>query len=150
LRYIKAAACLPAKVWRKEVSAKVRTQTAGSDGAKPMVVVVDNDAAVLGALKFALELEGFAVTPFRSAAEVLAEKDLPASGCLVVDFNLSGMNGLDLVAALRDRSVSLPAILIAGSASPDVRRRAAAASMPIVEKPLFGNALLNAINAKIA
>ena len=125
-------------------------QAAGSDGSKPTVVVVDNDAALLGALKFALELEGYVVAPFRSAAEVLAEKNLPDSGCLVIDFNLSGMNGLDLVAALRNRSVSLPAILIAGSAPPDVRRRAAAASMPIVEKPLFGNALLNAIRATIS
>ncbi len=125
-------------------------QAAGSDGSKPRVVVVDNDAALLGALKFALELEGYVVTPFRSAAEVLAEKNLPDSGCLVVDFNLSGMNGLDLVAALRNRSVSLPAILIAGSASPEVRRRAAAAHMPIVEKPLFGNTLLNAISSTIS
>ncbi len=125
-------------------------QAAGSDGAKPTVVVVDNDAALLGALKFALELEGYAVTPFRSAAEVLAEKHLPASGCLVVDFDLIGMNGLDLVAALRNRSVGLPAILITGSASREVRRRAAAANMPIVEKPLFGNTLVNAIHNTIA
>ena len=124
-------------------------QAAGSDGAKPTVVVVDNDAALLGALKFALELEGYAVTPFSSAAEILAEKHLPASGCLVVDFDLNGMNGLDLVAALRNRSVGLPAILITGSASREVRRRAAAANMPIVEKPLFGNTLVNAIHDTI-
>lgn len=133
-----------------EDSAEVRMPAAGSDGARPTVVVVDNDAAVLGALKFALELEGYSVAPFRSAAEVLAEKHLPASGCLVVDFDLTGMNGLDLVAALRNRSVRLPAILITGSASREVRRRAAAANMPVVEKPLFGNTLLNAIDATIA
>jgi len=120
-----------------------------SDGARPTIVVVDNDAAVLGALKFALEIEGYAVSPFRSAAEILAERNLPESGCLVVDLNLPGMSGLDLVAALRDRAVALPAILLAGTAPPDVRRRAAAAAMPIVEKPLFGNALLNAIHAKL-
>jgi two-component system, LuxR family, response regulator FixJ len=123
---------------------------AGSDGAKPTVVVVDNDAAVLGALKFSLELEGYTVTAFRSAAEVLAATNLPKHGCLVIDLNLPGMNGLDLVVALRNRAVRLPAILTAGSTSPDVRRRAAAAHMPIVEKPLFGNALLNAIHETIA
>jgi two-component system, LuxR family, response regulator FixJ len=113
--------------------------------ARPMVVVVDNDDAVLGALKFSLELEGFGVTAFRSGAEVLAKKDLPKSGCLITDFNLADMNGLDLVAALRSRAVQLPAILITGSASPSLRKRAAAAGMPIVEKPLLGNALLVAI-----
>jgi FixJ family two-component response regulator len=121
----------------------------GSDGARPTVVVVDNDAAVVNALKFALELEGYAVAPFRSAAEVLAEKNLPQTGCLVIDLNLSGMSGLDLVAALRKRAVRLPAILTAGSVSPEVKRRAAEARMPIVAKPLFGNALLNAIHDTI-
>ncbi len=116
------------------------------DGTRPTIVVVDNDAALLGALQFALELEGYTVAPFRSAAEVLAEKHLPEAGCLVIDFNLAGTNGLDLVAALRSRSVALPAILVAGSASPELRRRAAAAMMPVVEKPLLGNALLNAIH----
>jgi FixJ family two-component response regulator len=119
------------------------------DGAKPTIVVVDNDAAVLGALKFALEIEGYAVAPFRSAAEVLAQRNLPESGCLVIDLNLPGMSGLDLLKALRDRAVRLPAILLAGRAPPDVKRRAAAAAMPIVEKPLFGNTLLNAIRAKL-
>ena len=120
-----------------------------SNGSKPTIVIVDNDAAVLGALKFSLEIEGYSVAPFRSAAEVLAERNLPESGCLIIDLDLSGMSGLDLVTALRDRAVRLPAILLAGSAPPDVRRRAAAAAMPIVEKPLFGNALLNAIRAKL-
>jgi FixJ family two-component response regulator len=121
----------------------------GSNGAKPTVVVVDNDAAVVNALKFSLELEGYAVAPFRSAAEVLAMKDLPESGCLVIDLDLSGMNGLDLVAALRKRAVRLPAILTAGRASPEVRRRAAEASVPIVAKPLLSNALLIAIHKTI-
>ena len=36
-------------------------QVSDADGAKPTVVVVENDAALVGALKFALELEGFGV-----------------------------------------------------------------------------------------
>jgi FixJ family two-component response regulator len=123
---------------------------ASSDRTRPTIVIVDNDAALLGALKFALEIEGYAVAPFRSASELLAQRHLPETGCLVIDLNLAGTNGLDLLKALRDRAVKLPAILLAGNASPDVRQRAAAVAMPIVEKPLFGNALVNAIHAKLA
>ena len=89
-------------------------QVPDGDGARPTVVVVDNDAALVGALKFALELEGFGVITYLSSAEVLAEKHLPAHGCMVVDFNLAGTNGLDLVMALRAREIALPMVLIAG------------------------------------
>jgi hypothetical protein len=45
----------------------------------------------------------------------------------------------------RHRHVSAPAILITGDPSLTVRERARKASVPIVEKPLLGNALLQKI-----
>ncbi len=109
------------------------------------VVVVDDDPAVLGALKFALELEGFAVASYRGGAELLAQKHLPQTGCLVIDFKLPDMDGLDLLAALRKREVRSPAVLITTHPSAILRKRADAAAVPIVEKPLLGDALLDAI-----
>lgn len=114
------------------------------------VVVVDSDPAVLGALKFALELEGFGVTAFRSGTEALAQRNLPLSGCLVTDFNLADMSGLDLVASLRDRAVQLPAILLTSDPPARLRRRAAAAGMQIVEKPLLGDTLGEAIREALS
>jgi len=46
---------------------------------------------------------------------------------------------------LRSRHFSAPAILITSDPSPSVRARAGKASVPIVEKPLLGNALLQKI-----
>ena len=109
------------------------------------VVVVDDDPAVLGALKFALELEEFSVAAYRSGSELLAEARLPDFGCLVIDFKLPDMDGLSLLAALRDRAVRLPAVLITSNPSASLRRRAEEVAAPIVEKPLLGNALLDAI-----
>lgn len=117
--------------------------------AREAVVVVDDDPAVLGALKFALELEGFAVAAYRRGSELLAQKRLPQEGCLIVDFKLPDMDGLSLIASLRSRSVRLPAILITSHPSSSLRERAAAASTPIIEKPLLGNALLDAIRAAL-
>ena len=91
------------------------------------VVVVDDDPAVLGALKFALELEGFSVADYRSGSELLAQSELPQAGCLVIDFRLPDMNGLDLLAALRRSGVTLPAILITTNPSALIRANAAAA-----------------------
>ena len=114
------------------------------------VVVVDDDPAVLGALKFALELEGFSVADYRSGSELLAQSELPQAGCLVIDFRLPDMNGLDLLAALRRSGVTLPAILITTNPSALIRANAAAAQVPIVEKPLLGNALVDGIRGALA
>lgn len=109
------------------------------------VIVIDDDPAVLAALQFALELEGFAVEVFHEGSELLSGDRLPRAGCLVIDYVLPGMNGLDVLAALRSRRVTLPAILITTHPSTILRERAAAQGMQIVEKPLLGDALINAI-----
>jgi FixJ family two-component response regulator len=114
------------------------------------VVVVDDDPAVLGALKFALELEGFSVSGYRSASELLATAGLPEAGCLVIDFKLPDVDGLNLLAALRNRAVQLPAVLITTNPTASLRRRAAAIDVPIVEKPLLGNALVDAIRTALS
>ena len=113
------------------------------------VVVIDDDPAVLGALKFALDLEGFSASAYRSGSELLAESDLPETGCLVIDFKLPDTDGLSLLAALRNRAVRLPAVLITTNPSASLRRRAAAVDVPIVEKPLLGNALVDAIRTAL-
>ena len=76
---------------------------------------------------------------------MLNDRELPRGGCLVIDHHMPGMNGLDVVAELRDRHVSVPAILITSQPTPGLSRRAAMAGVPIVEKPLLGNALIDRI-----
>jgi len=110
-----------------------------------VILVVDDDAAVLNSLKFALEIEGFRVFVFTSAEALLKEPELPASSCLIVDQNLPGRSGLELVAQLRQRDVRFPAILITSHPSLALRRQALTADVAVVEKPLLGNALSEAI-----
>ena len=116
----------------------------------PLIVVVDDDAAVRNSLKFSLEVEGFAVRTFSAGADLLNAADLPGCACFVVDQNMPGMSGLDLVAKLRDRRVSVPVILITSHPSAAVSDRAAHAGIPIVEKPFLGNALYDRIRVAVA
>src|SRR6516162_6779091 len=111
-------------------------------------IVIDDDPGVRSSLKFALEVEGFAVRTYPTGSDLLDEEDMPESGCVVADYHLPGMNGLDLLARLRDRKVSLPAILITTDPSAAVRGRAATARVRLVEKPLLSDALFQGIRAR--
>lgn len=110
-----------------------------------IVIVIGGDLAVRHALKFWLELEGLLVRSYVSGAEFLAAGELTRCDCLVVDETSPETNGLQLIAHLRDRNVSAPAILVTGHPSSSLRKEAEKVGVPIVEKPLLGNGLLDTI-----
>lgn len=112
-------------------------------------VVVDDDADLLSALSFSLELDGLRVVTHRTADSVVA-RDLPrADACLVLDYKLPSANGLDLLHDLREAGVTLPAILVTSNASAEVRRRTRDAGAVLIEKPLLGETLVTAIRVAI-
>jgi two-component system response regulator FixJ len=116
----------------------------------PIVAIVDDDAAVCNSLKFALELEGFAVRAYCSGPELLRAGDLDDCRCFVIDQRMPAMTGLELIAKLRGRHVLAPAILLTSNPDAMLRARAATTNAPIVEKPLLGNALLERIREACA
>jgi len=113
--------------------------------APAVVVVVDDDPAVCNSLKFSLELEGFAVRTYGSGVDLLRAGDLGDCDCFVVDQRMPVMSGMDLIATLRERKVTTPAILIVSQPNAAVSARASRADIPIVEKPFLNNALLERI-----
>ncbi len=118
--------------------------------AKQVILLVDDDEAVRNSLRNLMEGEGFVVRAFSNGHELLNDASLPATGCLVVDYHMPAMNGLELVSALRGRGVSIPAILITGNLTKYVRDRAAAAAVLVVEKPGLGSYLLDCVREAVA
>ena len=117
---------------------------------RPAVILVDDDPAVTHAMQFSFDLEGLDVRGFRDAESVLAASDLPETGCLIIDHNLPGMDGLALLEQLRAIGVRQPAILITTNPRTALRNRAAAAGVPIIEKPLLTDALLTTVRKALA
>lgn len=116
-----------------------------SETQRPAILLVEDDPAVVNALKFSLELEGIEVSAYADAEILLASRPLPESGCLVLDYNLPGMDGLDLLEHLRAENVTLPAILITTNPRSALLARAALAGVQIIEKPLLTDALRDAV-----
>ena len=115
------------------------------------VVVVDDDAAVRAALKFALEVEGFHVQLYDSSLAVLAAANLPKRGCLVIDYRMPTIDGIELVDELRRRNVALPAILISARVTRALRDLAARSGLTrVLEKPLSDTTLVENIRGALA
>lgn len=110
-----------------------------------VLFVVDDDAAVLTSLKFALELEGFEVRTYSDAQSLLRKPEIGRNDFLVIDYRLPDTNGLDLIERLRAKGVMARTVLITSNPSQDVCKKAAALSVPILEKPLFDNSLIKTI-----
>jgi FixJ family two-component response regulator len=120
-------------------------------GKSDVVLVVDDDEAVLGALKFALEAEGLQVRAYRGAVALLADLNMPRFGCLVVDYRMPIMDGLELVSVLRERGVKAPAIIVTGRTNKDLEAHASKLGIrQVLEKPLSDGALLAAIRSALA
>lgn len=114
------------------------------------LVLVDDDPALLHALSFAFETEGYEVRAFGDAESLLADPEATnRSLCLVLDQKLPGMSGLALLAALRAQNVVAPAILITSNPPATVRREALAANIEIVEKPLLDGVLATKVREAV-
>ncbi|MDO8411856.1 MAG: response regulator [Phenylobacterium sp.] len=112
----------------------------------PMVILLDDDAALRQALTFSLEIEGYQVLSCETGDQLTAQALPDHDACLVLDYRLATGTGLDVLEALRARGVVLPAILITSHPKPDVHARAERLAATLVEKPLLGDLLLARIH----
>lgn len=113
-------------------------------------MIVDSDTALLGALRFDLELDGFAVETHRSVASLRPDRLPVVEACLVIEDNLPGQRGLDLLRRLRSASIGLPAIVMTSQPTAAFAQRAEALGAAMLEKPLLGDALNLAIRRALA
>jgi FixJ family two-component response regulator len=80
----------------------------------PTVFVVDDYAPVRSSISRLLRAAGFAVAPFASAEEFLAQYDPQKVGCLVLDLAMPSLNGLELQHVLAKAGSLLPIIFLTG------------------------------------
>jgi FixJ family two-component response regulator len=116
----------------------------------PVVFVVDDDAALRGALKFLLESVGLHVAVYSRAEEFLRsylrEFPLNQPGCLLLDVRMPGMSGLHAQQKLPEVGIDLPVIIITGHA--DVSMAVTSmkqGAFDFVEKPFNDQLLLDSV-----
>ena len=79
---------------------------------KEQVWVIDDDHAIRWVLEKALQREGMSVTVFENANGVLSALQQSRPDAIMADIRMPGLNGLELLARLRERAPDLPVIIM--------------------------------------
>lgn len=111
--------------------------------ALPVVYIVDDDEAVRDSFAALLDASGIQTRCFGSAEEYLAARNGSLGGFLLLDVNLPGMGGLEMLEHLRAKGDNVPTAIVTARRSPKVDERARrAGALAIFDKPVDWSALL--------
>ena len=119
--------------------------------ARSTIFLVDDDEAVLRALRRLLGTAGYEVRSYTSPLRFLAEHDPAAPGCAVLDLSMPDVDGLSIQAALSADSGMRPVIFLTGMGDiPTSVRAMRAGAVDFLTKPVQANDLLAAIARAVA
>ena len=110
------------------------------------VALIDDDAAVLDALRYYLARQSIRASTFQAARDFLEALDRHEQfDCVVSDVRMPGMSGLDLMKHLNERGYAGPVILITGHGDVDMAVGAIKNGAFDFEKPFDEARLLTSI-----
>jgi FixJ family two-component response regulator len=111
-----------------------------------IVFVVDDDISVRESLELLLRHEGLSVETFVAAQEFLSRSRPDMPSCLVLDYSLPGLNGLELQKRIAVERHEMPIIFVTGHGDiPMTVQAMKAGAVEFLTKPFSDEALLKAI-----
>jgi two-component system response regulator FixJ len=117
---------------------------------KPIIHVVDDDAAMRDSLAFLLDVNGFEAIVHDSATAFIKHPKKAEVACVVSDIRMPDMNGIELVRKLHEQDSGYPVILITGHGDVALAVEAMkAGALDFIEKPFDDAVLLGAIRAAL-
>jgi len=105
-----------------------------------LVFIVEDDEGVRGSMRVLLEASGYSVRDFSSAEQFLAAADIHEAGCIISDYTLPGMTGVEMIEALRARGVLVPAIIVTANGR-GVTAQAEKSGVTVLRKPMTAETL---------
>ena len=113
---------------------------------KSLVFIVDDDEDIRTSLSRALSRRGFEVRTFVSANDFLQSVGPNETGCIVLDFGMPGINGLELQQMLNADGFTMPIIFITGHGGvPESVLAMKAGAIDFLEKPFRTDVLIDRI-----
>ena len=118
---------------------------------EPTIYVVDDDENCRESMCALVTAKGFMAESFASGEEFLASAESRSkSGCLITDYKMGGMTGLDLQRQLAAQNSYLPVIVVSGHASVSVAVNVMTeGAITLLEKPHKEEDLMGAIDKAV-
>src|SRR5699024_8312932 len=117
---------------------------------KPLVHVVDDDAALRDSMRLLLSSMEMEVVCYASANEFLEAPATTKPGCILLDLRMPSMSGLELQRLFEGWNETKPVIFLSGHADVEVTVRAMhQGAAEFLTKPVSEEVLLEKINAAI-
>jgi two-component system response regulator FixJ len=115
-----------------------------------VISILDDDDSVRRSVANLLSSVGFAVAVFDSAESFLRSGPPENTGCLVLDLEMRGMDGLSLLAQLRKAGQRIPVVILTAYGDDAARKRAMrAGAIAFLDKPFISADLVEAIRYAI-
>jgi FixJ family two-component response regulator len=113
-----------------------------------VVAVLDDEPEMRKALRRLLLSRGFRVEEYERGEDLLTALSSHPLDCLLLDLHMPGINGFDVLEALRTRGIPLPVIVITAHDEPGTSERVRElGASAYLKKPVDRDALLSAIAA---
>ena len=109
------------------------------------IVIIDDDEAVRDSTCVLLQSYGYPTQTYPSADVYLQETSGALGDCLIVDLQMPGLSGVELVEALRARAIATPVILMTANVESLGARGQQAGAAAILRKPFAEDALIQAV-----
>ena len=113
---------------------------------RPIAHVIDDDSAVRDSVRLLLECGGIEARPYASAETFLREAALDDDSCLIIDVDMPGIDGLELLDQLRETGINTPAIVVtAAGITPSLASATKRFDAMLLQKPFLPTELLSSI-----
>src|SRR3954470_9858157 len=114
------------------------------------ILIIDDEAAIRESLETLLDLEGYSLESAENGEEGLARLEARPFDLLLLDFALPDMNGLEVLAEIRDRDPQLAVIMITAYGTVENAVRAVqAGATNFIQKPWDNEKLLADVRAAV-
>ncbi|MEG3175793.1 response regulator [Sphingomonas sp. RB3P16] len=117
-------------------------------GDQRLVHIVDDEEAIRRSASFMLKTSGFQVETWSSGVAFLKDVRTAATGCVLLDVRMPGMDGLEVQQAMIAHGVAMPVVVMTGHGDISIAVRAMkAGAVDFIEKPFEKVVLLQALVA---
>jgi FixJ family two-component response regulator len=112
-----------------------------------LVYIVDDDESVRTALSRLMRSAGIESRTYESSEHFLEEIHNEGYACILMDMTMPRMNGMELIARLKEKGIKIPVIALSARDDDEIRQKAKDLDVRFfLRKPVDDQALLDAIS----